>query len=110
MTGSGDGLYDRRMRKKRLAIFSASSLLCLLASYPLISTASAATASPPTLAELQKITSDDGATDDQFGWSIAVDGDMALVGAPNTTIGTELGQGSVYAFQKMAGTWVQIQS
>ena len=34
--------------------------------------------------ERQKISSDDGATDDQFGWSVAVEGDIALVGAPNT--------------------------
>jgi len=59
--------------------------------------------------ERQKISSDDGATDDQFGWSVAVEGDIALVGAPNTRIGTNEGQGSVYVFTKMHGPWVQTQ-
>jgi FG-GAP repeat len=96
-----------RMLKTRMAIFAASSLFCLLAIHPLV--ASAATASATTFVELQKVTSDDGATDDQFGWSVAVEGNVALVGAPNTTIGANQAQGSVYVFRKMAGVWVQTQ-
>ena len=34
---------------------------------------------------------------------------MALIGAPNTTIGSSQGQGSVYVFRRIAGTWTQIQ-
>ena len=64
----------------------------------------------PLLFELkQQITSSDGATDDQFGWSIAAESGVALVGAPNTTVGGKSGQGVVYVFTETNGTWVQTQ-
>ena len=97
------------MLMTRLSHFRASSLICLLAIHPLTSTTSAAAPGPLAFVEQQKITSDDGATDDQFGWSIAVEDNVALIGAPNTTIGSNQGQGSVYVFRRIAGTWTQMQ-
>ncbi|PYL65608.1 MAG: hypothetical protein DMF20_08385, partial [Verrucomicrobia bacterium] len=57
----------------------------------------------------EKVSSDDGATDDQFGWSVVFAGTTALVGAPNATIGGNGGQGAVYVFTNNNGTWVQTQ-
>jgi hypothetical protein len=97
------------MLMTRLSHFRASSLICLLAIHPLISTSSVAAPGPLAFVEQQKITSDDGATDDQFGWSIAVEDNVVLIGAPNTTIGSSQGQGSVYVFRRIAGVWTQTQ-
>ena len=38
-------------------------------------------ASVPPTSEEAKLTASDGAADDNFGWSVAVSGDMALIGA-----------------------------
>ena len=57
----------------------------------------------------QKVSSDDGATDDQFGWSVIFAGTTAFVSAPNTTVGSNAGQGAVYVFTKSNGTWTQSQ-
>jgi photosystem II stability/assembly factor-like uncharacterized protein len=57
----------------------------------------------------QKVSSDDGATDDQFGWSVAFAGTTAFVSAPNATVGANSGQGAVYVFTNQNGTWVQTQ-
>ena len=43
---------------------------------------------------------------DKFGWSVALDGDYALVGAPgDDDLGSE--SGSVYVFQYTGGLWVE---
>jgi hypothetical protein len=57
----------------------------------------------------QKVSSDDGATDDQFGWSVVFAGTTAFVGAPNTAIGGNAAQGAVYVFTNQNGTWFQTQ-
>lgn len=46
----------------------------------------------------------DATGNDRFGWSVAVDGDTAVVAAPlNTEIG--FGQGSAYVFTRSGSTW-----
>ena len=60
-----------------------------------------------TWTQTQKLTSDDGVAGDQLGWSVAIDGDLALLGAPQTTIGGNQGQGAVYAFTQSGGSWTQ---
>jgi photosystem II stability/assembly factor-like uncharacterized protein len=57
----------------------------------------------------QKVSSDDGATDDQFGWSVVFAGNVAFVSAPNATVDGNSGQGAVYVFTNNNGTWVQTQ-
>lgn len=47
----------------------------------------------------------DGASDDQFGYSVAVTGDTAIIGAPGDTIGTTFKQGSAYVFTRSGATW-----
>ena len=49
----------------------------------------------------------DGAKHDQFGYSVSISGDTAVVGAPNHQIGSNNGQGAVYIFQSQGGNWVQ---
>ncbi|MBD8526798.1 FG-GAP repeat protein [Pseudomarimonas arenosa] len=48
-----------------------------------------------------KLTSDDGATDDFFGVSVALSGDDAVIGALGTA------QGAAYVFTRDAGVWTQ---
>ena len=58
---------------------------------------------PPTSI---KLISNDRDDDDEFGWSVAVDGDTLVIGAlgadePNNT-------GAAYVFTKVAGGWTQV--
>ena len=46
-----------------------------------------------------------GAAGDHFGWSVALDGDTALVGAPQDRIGDNSVQGSAYLFALTATGW-----
>ena len=43
-----------------------------------------------------------------FGEALALEGDLAIVGAPREN-GTREDQGAVYAFRHQAGTWVEVQ-
>lgn len=53
-----------------------------------------------------KLIAADGAADDAFGWRVAIDGDVALVGADfDDDDGTS--SGSAYVFRRVAGSWVQ---
>ncbi|MEY3229949.1 MAG: hypothetical protein RL689_36 [Planctomycetota bacterium] len=54
-----------------------------------------------------KLLSGDGRWNDQFGWSIAVSGDTAIVGAPFDDVGANNEQGSAYVFTKSGSAWVQ---
>ena len=61
-----------------------------------------------TWTQQQKLTASDGASDDRFGYSVAVDADTAVVGAPLTD---DLGSnsGSAYVFLRSGTTWTQQQ-
>ncbi len=52
--------------------------------------------------ETVKLTATDGATGDQFGFSVSLDGDRALVGAYNND-----DIGSAYVFDLVSGSWSQ---
>ena len=54
-----------------------------------------------------KLTAFDGAANDQFGTSVAIDGDMVVVGAPLDD-GVGLSSGSVYTFSKPSGGWATV--
>jgi uncharacterized lipoprotein NlpE involved in copper resistance len=49
----------------------------------------------------------DGASSDGFAYSVALDGDTALIGAPYHAVGTASAAGAAYAFTRSAGTWTQ---
>src|SRR5437867_9276285 len=54
---------------------------------------------PSDWSELQKVSSSDGATDDQFGWSVLLaSADTAFVGAPNHAVNGNSAPGAVYVF------------
>ena len=59
-----------------------------------------------TPTEVAKLTASDGAGGDQFGHVVAVDGDTALIGAPNDDDNGS-SSGSVYVFTRSGGVWTE---
>lgn len=53
------------------------------------------------------LTATDGDPEDQFGWSVALDGDTAVIGAPGNEDQNGRGSGSAYVFTRTADTWQQ---
>ena len=51
----------------------------------------------------QKLTASDAAASDLFGTSVALDGDIAVIGAS----GDESSQGAAYVFNRIGSTWTQ---
>ncbi len=51
----------------------------------------------------QKLVAADGAPDDDFGWSVALDGDRAIVGAHNHADDS----GAAYVFKRSGAVWSQ---
>jgi hypothetical protein len=62
-----------------------------------------------TWSEQQKLTASDGADNDNFGFSVAISGETAIVGAPFDNVGTNNFQGSAYVFVRVGATWSQQQ-
>ena len=62
-----------------------------------------------TWTQQQELTASDGVVGDQFGYSVALSGTTALVGAEYKTIGSNAGQGAAYVFTSNGSTWVQQQ-
>jgi MYXO-CTERM domain-containing protein len=58
-------------------------------------------------AQQVKLIASDGAASDQFGVSVALSGDTALVGADRDSVGAISYQGSAYVFQRTGTTWAQ---
>lgn len=54
-----------------------------------------------------KIVAGDGAANDNFGWSVAIDGDYAVVGAPTDNNQRGTNAGSIYVFRRSGTSWVQ---
>lgn len=52
-----------------------------------------------------QVTASDGLTDDFFGFSVTIDGNWAIIGAPYDDIGANANQGSVYVFKYNGSTW-----
>ncbi len=59
--------------------------------------------------EQQKLTATDGATQDQFGASVAVSGNTIVVGAESGDLGVGANQGSAYVFTRSGNVWTQHQ-
>jgi hypothetical protein len=53
----------------------------------------------------QKLTANDGAAYDQFGYSVAISGDTVVAGAFSDDIGTKADQGSAYVYVRSSGVW-----
>ena len=50
--------------------------------------------------QVKKLTASDRATGDRFGWSVAISGDTAVVGAELDDVGANLNQCSVHRFER----------
>lgn len=57
----------------------------------------------------QKVTASDGAASDSFGYSVALDGITAVVGAQAATVGDNLSQGAAYVFTRTNGVWTEVE-
>ncbi len=55
----------------------------------------------------QHLLAADGAAVDEFGSSVALDGETAVVGAWSKTVGSNLQQGSAYVFVRSGTVWTQ---
>ena len=64
-----------------------------------------------TWSEQQELTASDGASRDWFGTSVSLsgDGNTALIGAYDATVGGNTDQGAAYAFVNNGGIWSQQQ-
>ncbi len=60
-----------------------------------------------TWSEQAHLTASDGASNDYFGYSVALSGDTALVGAYQDQVGVNVKQGSVYVFVRSGTAWTQ---
>ncbi|MTI29771.1 FG-GAP repeat protein, partial [Xanthovirga aplysinae] len=56
------------------------------------------------MSETTKLSAYDGAANDRFGWSVSISGNQIVIGAPVTEINGS-SSGSVYLFEKSAGSW-----
>lgn len=54
-----------------------------------------------------KITASDGAANDNFGSSVSIDGDYAIIGAYSDDVGSNTNQGSAYIFVRSGSSWTQ---
>lgn len=61
---------------------------------------------------VQKIVASDRAADDEFGTSVAISGDYAIVGAPKKSVTIDFTvnsrAGAAYIFQNKSGIWSQV--
>jgi hypothetical protein len=57
----------------------------------------------------QELVASDGALTDQFGYSLALDRDVALIGAYQKAIDGNLRQGAAYVFRRSGASWLEEQ-
>ncbi len=60
-----------------------------------------------TWSQQAQLVAEDAANNDAFGWSVAISGDTAVIGAYNDDIGSNGDQGSAYVFVRSGSTWSQ---
>jgi hypothetical protein len=65
--------------------------------------------SGPSWSQQAKLTAGDAGDGDSFGYSAALSGDTAVVGAPSDTLQGIVGAGSAYAFVRSGTTWSEQQ-
>lgn len=58
-----------------------------------------------TIEFVQEVSKDSSVQGDNFGFSVAISGDYAIVGAPGYSDGETLSIGAVYIFQKDSNDW-----
>lgn len=65
------------------------------------------TRSGTTWTQQAKLVADMSSATGEFGASVAIDGDLVAIGAPNEDVGNNLDQGAAYAFARTGQVWVQ---
>jgi hypothetical protein len=60
-----------------------------------------------TWAVQARLTASDGVYFDQFGWSVALSGDVAVIGAPHVEEDPGTVKGAVYVFERSGTTWTE---
>jgi uncharacterized repeat protein (TIGR01451 family) len=60
-----------------------------------------------TWSQQARLNASDGAENDNFGYSVALSGDTALIGAIVVDVGANVDQGSAYVFTRSGTTWVE---
>jgi hypothetical protein len=63
-----------------------------------------------TWTQVQKLEPDDGTSNFNFGWSVAVSASTALISSPVAAVGDNALQGKAYIFENDGGTWTQAQT
>jgi len=63
----------------------------------------------PTWTQVKELTGSDEGSSDELGYSVAISGSTAIVGAPHHKVGTHTEQGEAYVFTEGGGTWSQAQ-
>lgn len=53
----------------------------------------------------RKLTANNGADGDKFGYAVALSGNYAIIGAPNDDVNANTDQGSAYVFLQSSGSW-----
>jgi len=61
-----------------------------------------------TWSQQQELTSSDGGAGSLFGYTIALDGGRALIGAPLSSSGPDAPQGAAYVFTRSGAVWAQV--
>jgi uncharacterized protein (TIGR03437 family) len=59
----------------------------------------------PAWTQQPELTASDGAPDDNFGGSVSVSGDTAVIGAPQHYVNSQVWQGAAYVFAQSGGVW-----
>ena len=59
--------------------------------------------------EVTKLTASDGAAVDEFGFSVSISGETAIIGAALDDVATNINQGSAYIFENVCNEWVELR-
>ena len=102
----------RRRAPLAAVLVALATVLALLGAAPALAAATEPQglgAPPLALIAVQQaqLTAGDGATGDYFGYSVALAGDTALVGAYGDDVGANVDQGSAYVFTRSGTSWSQ---
>jgi FG-GAP repeat protein len=104
-------MKNRRINNLCFLIFTALALIGCLPCLTAYRSAGAAAINPaqaaPTLAQQASLTAGDAAATELFGASAAIDGDTAVVGAPNDDTAAGADAGSAYVFVRSGASWSQ---
>lgn len=57
--------------------------------------------------QVKKLVPDDGTSNFNFGWSVALDGANAIISAPSAFVSGNVLQGKAYVFSAVGGVWAQ---